>query len=220
MVRRSGNKGKVAMLFPQIPLLKNPRLAQKITIIEGPDGVGKTTLVNELKAAFAAEGLELRQVRCPDNRGGVKIRDVIFSQEIGEHPSAQLFLFVADMLYGFDSLVKPFLDDPNVYFLFDRFLPSTCVYQQANISYINQLLGERYPEFSKAFGDAHYIYLTPRDLESHKARLAKKQGDEINHLDPVGDDAIRTQILNYCQFASDHQEIGLLGSRKIDVFAV
>lgn len=195
-----------------LSILSNINNMKKITIIEGPDGVGKTHLVNRIKERFGDSGKELRLVRCPDNRGGAAIRNVIMSEELGANPSALIFLFLADFVYAFDSIIKPELDNPNVHFLFDRFIPSTCVYQKADIVYINKMMEERFVEFTKAFSKAEYIYLTPSSFSEHKNRLLSKQGDEINHLDPVGDDAIKTQISAYLNFSQKHRAFGLLGS--------
>lgn len=82
------------------------------------------------------------------------------------------------------------------------------------------MLSTRYPEFTKVMSEVEYIYLSPSDFDTHKQRLAKKQGEEINHLDPVGDEAIRKQIQDYWNFAQDHQRIGLLGSYNVKTYLV
>lgn len=192
-------------------LIDNPYAAKKITIIEGCDGVGKTHNVNLIKEAFAKTDKELRLVRCPDNRGGATIRNVIMSDDLSRHPEALMFLFLADFVYAFESIIKPELDNPNVYFLFDRFLPSTCIYQKVDVPYINNVLS-RYKLFYEVFSKAQYIYLHPSDFEEHKKRLSLKNGDEINHLDPVGDTAIRDQIYTYADFQHKHKLFGLLGN--------
>lgn len=192
-------------------IIDNPYSASKITILEGPDGVGKSYSVNLIKEAFSKTDRDLRLVRCPDNRGGAAIRNVIMSKELEIHPDALMFLFLADFVYAFDSIIKPELDNPNVYFLFDRFIPSTCIYQKVDVSYLNKVMA-RYTELCSVFSKAQYIYLHPSDFEEHKRRLSYKKGDEVNHLDPVGDEAIRNNISDYAEFQRKHKLFGLLGS--------
>lgn len=200
-------------------VIANPASAKKITIIEGPDGCGKTYNVNRIKEAFAKTDKELRLVRCPDNRGGATIRNVIMSDDLARHPNALMFLFLADFVYAFESIIKPELDNPNIHFLFDRFIPSTCIYQKADVPYINKVM-QRYQDFYETFSKAQYIYLHPSDFEEHKRRLSLKKGDEINHLDPVGEVAIRDQIYAYANFQQKHRLLGLLGNFNTETVLV
>lgn len=207
-------------MFENIPLLQNPLDSQKIIVIEGPDGTGKTTLVKELVKAFEQTDVELRTLRFPDNHGNATFRNVIMSEEMATHSGGQCFLFMADFLYTFESKIKPCLDDPKVKFLCDRFAPSTCVYQNVSLAYINALMSAGWPDFAAAFSKAQYLYLTPISLEAHKERLSKKHGDEINHLDPVGNEAIKQQTIAYLNFFRRHQEEGLFGSFDANLFVV
>ena len=208
-------------MTPDIPFLKNPYQAKKITVIEGPDASGKSHLVRKTQLAFHHTELDLRLIRCPNNYGDAQFRNVIMSEEVGQYSSAQAFLFLADMLYAFESQIKPYLDDPKVRFIFDRFLPSSCIYQGLGLSYLDYLFREQYPDFYEAFSEAHYIYLTPTDMEAHKARITKKKGEgDTNHLDPVSDEQILKQIKTYNRFSKDHQEYGLLGSHHVDIYTV
>jgi thymidylate kinase len=208
------------MILP-IPLVTEPENAPKITIIEGPDGSGKTTRINAIKHHLLDnKDIDLRVIRFPDNHGDAQFRKCIMSQEVADHSGAQIFLFLADFIYTFEAKIEPFLNDPKVLFLFDRFIPSTCIYQEAPIKYINDILTERYPEFAKVMSDASYVYLSPSDFDEHKARLSNKFGDEINHLDPVGDEAIKNQIRAYWNFSQTHRRVGILGSYDVNTYSV
>lgn len=208
------------MILP-IQLVTEPENAPLITIIEGPDGTGKTTQINLIRDHFKDNPeYELHVLRFPDNHGGAQFRNSIMSQEMAENPGGQIFLFLADFIYTFEAKIKPHLNNPKIRFLFDRYLPSTCIYQQATTGYVNNILMGRYPEFTEVMGKAQYIYLTPTDFEEHKARLAKKSGDEVNHLDPVGDESIKTQIRAYWEFSRKHQRQGLLGSYDVKTYHV
>ena len=130
-----------------------------------------------------------------------------------------MFLFLADFVYAFESIIKPELDNPNVHFLFDRFLPSTSIYRNASVPYLNKVM-ERYVDFCNAFSKAQYVYLHPDNFEEHKKRLSSKKGEEINHLDPVGDEAIKNQIEAYADFQHKHKMFGLLGNFNADRVSV
>ena len=204
------------MFEPSADLLPQLFHDTRILVLEGPDGVGKTTLVNKIKAFHVYTDLEVVQVRCPDNRGDAAIRACILGETIAAFPMAQAFLFMADFLLAYESVIKPKLDDPRVVFLFDRFIPSTCLYQKLELDYLNQVFEAGYPEFAEAFSLAKYVYLHPGNLDTHRERLAKKQGEEVNHLDPKSDDEVMRQIMNYYMFSLAHEDKGLLGSRRVE----
>lgn len=208
------------MILP-ITLVTDPENAPLITIIEGPDAAGKTVNINLIKSHMLDNtDIDLKVLRFPDNHGGAQFRNSIMSQEMADHAGGQIFLFLADFIYTFEAKIKPHLDNPNVRFLFDRFVPSTCIYQKASIKYINDTLSGRYPEFTNVMSNAEYCYLNPGDFEEHKNRLSKKKGDEINHLDPVGDEAIKEQIRQYWHFSQQHRIQGLLGSYNVKTYTV
>ena len=198
-------------------ILDNPHSAAKITILDGPDGTGKTTYINELKKRFEETGLELRTLRFPDNRGDAHIRDVIMSEDIAQNPSAQMFLFFADMLLAFERDIQPYIHNQNVRFVLDRFLPSTMVYQHIDLDFINSTFGLLYPEFVKTFRYAHYIYLMPNSLDELKERIASKQGVEKNHFDPTTTLVMKNQVIDYWNIISSHKEKGILGSYSAEI---
>lgn len=192
----------------------------KIFVVEGPDGAGKSTLVRKMKENYLTNRIELRQVRCPDNRGDSRIRECIMGEMIAKHPMAQAFLFMADFLLAYESVIKPELVNPQVKFIYDRYLPSTCVYQNLDLDYVNTVFKLGYPEFTETFSAARYVYLHPSDMDAHKWRLNQKSGDEINHLDPTTDAEIKSQIDKYSAFSKRHAESNLLGSNHVEQFFV
>lgn len=191
------------------------RKMHKITIIEGPDGCGKSTMVRNLKEG-EHDGIDLRVIRFPDNHGKINFRDLILSKEMQPCQSAAAFLFISDFIYTFDTQITPYLDDDNVAFVFDRFIPSTCVYQGMTADWFNALFGlDQFKRFTDVFAEAYYIYLMPPSFDELKRRLSLKTGDEINYLDPVGDAAIQAQVEAYSAFSHNHRVYGLLGSKNV-----
>lgn len=207
-------------MITQLPLFLEVKNRPKITILEGPDSCGKTYNVKQALEHAKNIGLDLRYVRCPDNRIGAPIRETLFSDTLREHPMAQAFLFMADFLLAYEMEIKPHLDNPDVFFIFDRFLPSTCVYQGLSLDYVNRVFCEQYPEFTAAFAGAQYIYLNPGDLNKHTWRMSQKASEEINHLDPKTQQEVFAQIRKYRTFAGHHKHNGLLGSRNASIVDV
>lgn len=202
-------------------LMEHPEWASRITVIDGPDGVGKSYWLKKIKEAFDANPkYTLITMRFPENYPGAAFRDLILSKQIEKVSAPQLLLFAADFLYGFETIIKPALSDPNTLIVIDRFLPSTCVYQGASLSYMNDLFKGHYPEFVDAFRRAEYIYLTPADDEVHRQRLLSKTSDEINHFDPTTEAQRRQQIRAYWNLSLEHASIGMLESYDVKTYAV
>lgn len=208
-------------MFPELDILKENYTAAKITVIEGPDASGKSSLIKELVEVFKYKDCELRVIRLPGNHGpNVMFRDMILSDEIKNNPMCQQLLFTAEMLYVFESQIKPYLNDDKVKFVFDRFLPSTIVYQKKSLYEINRFF-EGYEEFTSCFKEAHYIYLSPQSFEIHKERILQKQKDnDTNHFDPVSDEEIKENSRSYYELSRLHKKIGLLGSKHVSIHIV
>lgn len=187
----------------------------KITIIEGCDAVGKSTLVREIMDN-APKSLNVRLLRFPDDRGNVKIRSTLFNSDVTDHRLASVFLFLADFTHAYEQYIKPYLDDRSTIFIFDRFIPSTCVYQKLTAHWMNVLFSDhKFKDFVSCFEDARYVYLHPLDLDAHKKRLSKKMGEDTNKYDPTTDKEILDQINGYRLFIEGQDRLGLLGSRYI-----
>lgn len=100
-----------------------------IVAIEGPDGVGKTTLVPLLKQELEAQGLRVVVARQP---GDEAIRRFLSGGEDGfpaTCPEARLLAFVADRMEQLHRLLKA----PEDIILLDRFSASTIVNQRDTV---------------------------------------------------------------------------------------
>ena len=206
------------MTYPE-PTLVN--VDSKITILEGPDAVGKSTLCRTITDLIETSGSNVKVLRFPDNRGDVNIRKTLFESDMNTYRLGSMFLFLADFVHAFEQYVQPHLDDPKVKFIFDRFIPSVGVYQGLSPMYINSIFApSKFDHFFEHMMQARYIYLMPGDIEQHQKRLASKAGEDLNSYDPVTVDEIVSQIEQYKQFIRKHTEYKLLGSDKIQVITV
>ena len=99
--------------------------------VEGPDGVGKTTLVGRLAGRLQEAGVDGVVVREP---GGTPVaeaaRKVAFAPELEASPLAELFLVLAARADLVAKVIRPALADGKLV-LTDRYELSTFAYQVA-----------------------------------------------------------------------------------------
>lgn len=197
-------------------------LSSKITIIEGPDCAGKTHAIQNLKNTIGDE-IELIVLRFPDNRADVPIRDLLFQSSMTDYRMGAAFLFLADFLHGFEKDILPKIDNPNVRFVFDRFVPSLCVYQDFSLNILNRIFEmDKFAKFAEIMRDAHYIFLNPVDKKRHLERVASsKKNNDRNAYDPETWAEIEDNINVYQWFfgvsAKDHSILGSTNITTIEV---
>ena len=98
--------------------------------IEGPDGAGKSTQINNIKAFLEERGLSYIVTREP---GGTpiseKIRDIILDKENKEmKPVTEALLYAASRAQHVAQVIKPALNEGKVV-ICDRFIDSSFAYQ-------------------------------------------------------------------------------------------
>jgi dTMP kinase len=100
-------------------------------VVEGPEGAGKSTLIQWLAAQLLADGRRVLTVRQP---GGTPVaeaaRKLALKSKHEITPAAELFLFLAARADLVDRVVRPALDDGQIV-LADRYDLSTLAYQVA-----------------------------------------------------------------------------------------
>lgn len=102
-----------------------------LVVLDGPDGVGKTTLAQGLKACITHEGLPVLLTREPGGTAlGREVRRLVLDREAGLDiaPRAELLLFAADRAQHVARVIQPALDNGQVV-LCDRWHLSTWAYQ-------------------------------------------------------------------------------------------
>ncbi len=108
----------------------------KFIVIEGIDGCGKTTQVDEISRWLPTSGLmgkgsQLVKTREPGGSFlGEKLRNLILDNNKNNKPSslAELLLYSADRAEHVSKIISPALDKKN-WVLSDRFADSTLAYQ-------------------------------------------------------------------------------------------
>lgn len=106
-------------------------MAGAFLVVEGPDGAGKSTLVQRLARRLAEAGLRVVEVREP---GGTPLAEVLRTAALDEgltaSPLAELFLMLAARADLVAKVIRPALSQGQVV-LSDRFELSTEAYQIA-----------------------------------------------------------------------------------------
>lgn len=153
--------------------------------IEGPEGAGKTSLINELLPRLKAQ----RPVVVTREPGGVKIaekiREIILDPSHGAmEAKTELLLYIAARRQHLVEKVLPALEAGKLV-LVDRFIDSSVAYQgygrglsTADIDWLNRFATDGLlPDLT--------LYLD-LDVEAGLARIAKTRSHEVNRLDMEG----------------------------------
>ena len=154
-----------------------------IISFEGPDGAGKTTVLEQVLPVLQEKGYDIVTTREP---GGVeiaeRIRDVILDvNHVAMDSKTELLLYMAARRQHYVEKVLPALESGKVV-LIDRFIDSSIAYQGAGrnldkgiITRLNDFATDgRKPDLTLYF-----------DVESEigLARIAKNAEREVNRLD-------------------------------------
>jgi dTMP kinase len=155
----------------------------KFITFEGPEGAGKTTVINLLRAELELLGYEVLQTREP---GGIeiaeKIRNVILDKgHTAMDPRTEALLYAAARRQHLVEKVNPALNEGKIV-LCDRFVDSSLAYQgyarglgMDDVYSINQFaIEERMPELTLYFDIDPEVGLNRINL--HEQR-------EVNRLD-------------------------------------
>jgi dTMP kinase len=103
----------------------------RFIVLEGGDGVGKTTQLTRLESALRAQGLNVRTIREPgETAAGVRIRELLLDPASMLAPTTEVLLFLAARAQVTAEIVRPALD-AGTWVLADRYFVSTYAYQIA-----------------------------------------------------------------------------------------
>jgi len=103
----------------------------KLIVLEGAEGVGKTTQIRRLGETLSARGIDHLMVREPGGTPvGDAIRRLLLDPGPELSPRAEALLFMASRAELIDEVVRPALDRGSVV-VADRFFLSTYAYQIA-----------------------------------------------------------------------------------------
>lgn len=102
-----------------------------LVVLEGTEGVGKTTQLRRLAARLHADGVPFRAVREPGGTpAGDEVRRLLLDPSVHITPRAEALLFMASRAQLVDEIIRPALAAGEVV-LADRFFLATYAYQIA-----------------------------------------------------------------------------------------
>lgn len=158
----------------------------KLISFEGPDGAGKSSVLEKIREELEADGVAYITTREP---GGVaiaeKIREVILDPDHTAMDSkTELLLYIASRRQHLIERVLPALRDGKVV-LMDRFIDSSVAYQGYGrglsptcIDWLNQFATDGLKPDLTLYFDI--------EVEEGLARIAKNKEREVNRLDLEG----------------------------------
>jgi dTMP kinase len=103
--------------------------AGRFVVVEGGEGVGKSTQVARLAATLRASGREVVVTFEPgDTKSGAELRAVLLHAEVALDARAELLLMLADRAQHVAEVIRPAVERGAVV-VCDRYSPSTLAYQ-------------------------------------------------------------------------------------------
>ncbi len=106
-------------------------MAGAFAVIDGPDGVGKTTLVTRLAKRLTAQSVDVVVVREPGGTDAAELaRRAAFDPEFDTSPLAELFFILAARADLVSKIIRPAIT-AGKFVLSDRYQLSTVAYQIA-----------------------------------------------------------------------------------------
>lgn len=102
-----------------------------LIVLEGAEGVGKTTQLRRLVSRMHAAGITHRTVREPGGTSvGDEIRKILLESSLNIAPRAEALLFMASRAQLVDEVIRPAIARGD-FVLADRFFLATYAYQMA-----------------------------------------------------------------------------------------
>lgn len=156
---------------------------------EGPDGCGKTTIINKMKEYFVGNDKIIFTREPGGTKISEKIRDLILSNENGEmSPRTEALLYSASRAQHVDELIRPNLEKGNVV-ISDRFVLSSLAYQGGgrklgvdNVEIINNFaISDVQPDLVLFFYVDPLTVLKRKSLTVNADRL-ELSGDDFHSL--------------------------------------
>tara|TARA_B100000700_G_scaffold157245_2_gene174553 strand:- start:5530 stop:6207 length:678 start_codon:yes stop_codon:yes gene_type:complete len=143
----------------------------KLIVLEGPDGVGKTTTKEVIENQLKILGKTFETARHPgETKMGSVVRDIFISKEMDLSTLARVYLIAANKV----ELMRQVINESKAdYVILDRFDLSTVIYQSVGMMIEAGVGDDNRLVFDEAY---KYIYkLLVNDIDHSKV-------DEINYI--------------------------------------
>lgn len=148
---------------------------------EGPEGGGKSTLIQSLAASLQGNGLDVVVTREPGSGPvGASIREILLHGDHLDHKT-ELFLFLADRAQHVTAFIRPALQR-GAWVLCDRYSDSTVVYQGYGRGLDLELL-RKWNAFATGGLAPDVTFLLDIDPADGLARIASKDRLDAEPID-------------------------------------
>lgn len=163
--------------------MQEDRGAGHFIVVEGPDGVGKTTAVHGLATRLERE--LSREVVCVREPGGTELGERVRQLLVefgGGDGLVDLFLFSAARRQLLSDVVRPALERGAIV-LSDRFLMSTFAYQGAGLGVPDSAVAV-VSELAVAGCEPNMVLLLRLDERERERRLGRRGGGRAQYEEP------------------------------------
>ena len=188
-----------------------------IITFEGPDGAGKTTVLEKVLPVLQEKGYDIVTTREP---GGVEIaeciRDVILDvKHVAMDSKTELLLYMAARRQHYEEKVLPALEAGKVV-LIDRFIDSSVAYQGAGRGLDKEIIA-KLNDFSTDGRKPDLTLYFDVESEIGLVRIAKNADREVNRLDLEKLDMHKRVRQGYLDLAQTEERIVTIdASRELE----
>jgi dTMP kinase len=108
---------------------RNENHRGRLVTLDGIDGVGKSTQIEQLATFFRSQGHSVILTRDPGGTPvGAKLREILLDSELAMHRRSEAMLFMASRSEMVETIIRPALSRGDIV-ISDRYLLSNVVYQ-------------------------------------------------------------------------------------------
>jgi len=182
-------------------------LGGKFIVIDGPDGAGKGTQIERLKALITERGGEWGYAKDPGGTPiGDRIRHILLGYDLSEmDPHCEALLFMASRAQLVAEVVRPAVTAGKTV-VGDRFISATCAYQVAagfprdEVIALGRLaVGETWPDLTIVLDVPPEVGFERTGRSPQKARRPGKSAnsDQLNMFADAQVDAMERRPLDF-----------------------
>ena len=188
----------------------------KFIVFEGPDGCGKSTILDLVYSYMKEKSIPVEKTREPGGTSlGESIRDLVLKSSAEVSPMTEALLMASSTDQLVDELIKPGLEKSHM--ISDRFVQSSLVYQGLarglgleKIKELNDFaIRGQVPDLSLYF-DLDYETISKRKKDRGSTDNIEKEGEDFHRLIHEGYEMV------YNKYKDEYNMVRIDGSGTVD----